>query len=109
MQPKAQRLQRTLDIENVHKRGRTLKNNLMRIKFLRNNLNNSRVTIVISKSVAKLAVKRNALRRRVSAVLRDMLDQLSHPIDMLVILNSSAKDANSSEIRNSLSQLINKI
>lgn len=74
----------------VYKNGTTVRNHLFTVRFTHNpRRKNSRFAVVVSKKIAKSAVVRNRIRRRVFEALRatDATNIQSH--DIVVIMTSS--------------------
>ena len=46
-----------------------------------------RLSVIVSKKVAKSAVKRNLIRRRLYEILRQLLPEFNQPVDLAVIVN----------------------
>lgn len=55
----------------VFRRGSSLRNSFLSVKYIKNKRNeNYRLAVVVSKKVTKIAPKRNKIRRRIYEVLR---------------------------------------
>lgn len=70
---KINRLLGKRNFERVYRQGRSIAGALLYTKYLRNFKNSHRIGIVVSTKVAKSAVFRNKMRRRIRVVLRDWL------------------------------------
>lgn len=68
----------------------------------------SRVGLIISKKVDKRAVKRNRLRRIITATLQPYLIQLQAPTDMLFVLKPLPGSATEEELRNEVLTILKK-
>lgn len=68
------------------------------------------VSVVVGKKVSRLAVRRNTLRRRIYAILREVLTQYSFNQAMIVItkpsFNSLTRTAAEQLVRKSVEQLL---
>jgi ribonuclease P protein component len=67
--------------------GRTLRAKYFTIKISHNSVINSRVGIIVSKRVDKRAVVRNRVRRRIAAIMYELLPGVQAGYDMLFIVN----------------------
>ena len=70
MLPVKYRLAKRKDIERVMKRGRSFFVKDIGIRIAKNNLDNSRITVVTSLKVSKKAVDRNRLKRQIREIIR---------------------------------------
>lgn len=84
------RLRKTTDIEAVLKHGRRSYGDLFQLFFYANKLSHARLAIVISKKVAKKAVIRNRLRRRLSGFINLHRHLLYPAFDVVCILRPKA-------------------
>lgn len=67
-----------------------------------------RIGIVVSKKVAKLAVKRNQLKRQIRAILRSYLPQLKKDLQMIVTVADVASAPTPDDLANDLHTLFTK-
>ena len=76
-------------IKQVFRSGRILRNRLFTTKYMFNTRRRSpRYAVVVSKKIAKSAVVRNRIRRRLYEALRQQLGNLYGPVDVVVIVTS---------------------
>lgn len=74
----------------TYKNGQTIRSKLFSIKFCANPRKRfSRLAVVVSKKVAKKAVQRNFLRRRLYSLMRPYLNQLTKNYDLIIIVHSA--------------------
>ena len=74
-------------LDFVYKQGQTVRGPAVTLKFVKNNRQQQfRVAVVVSKKVSKSAVKRNRMRRRVFAIVREQLEQLGEPYDLVFMI-----------------------
>lgn len=66
MLPKINRLTKKRDIDEVFKKGKSLKHNFLILKTLPNGLQETRFCFIVSNKVSKKAVVRNKIRRLLS-------------------------------------------
>lgn len=73
----------------TYKNGQTIRTKLFTIKFCPNPRKRfSRIAVVISKKVAKRAVKRNFVRRRIYSLLHPKIMQFNQNYDLIFIAHS---------------------
>lgn len=108
MQKKSQRLQKNLEIERVKKNGKILNSRFFKIKYVKGAKTRSRVTVIVSKTSAKLSVDRNRLKRRIRALISPWLVK-KPPVDMIIYINSATKTAKTPEIKNAFNKLLKNI
>jgi ribonuclease P protein component len=65
----------TKEIEAIFKRGSSLSSPNLNFRFLKNNDKNLKISFIAPKSLAKLAVKRNLLRRRGYSALKKHISE----------------------------------
>ena len=81
MLPKKNRVN-TKEVDKIFKvcppngrEGKFLNSNNLTFKYLKNNSNKTKISFIAPKNIAKLAVKRNLLRRRGYVALKNYIDQ----------------------------------
>lgn len=73
----------------VYKNGQAVRSSLAVIKYIKNpHRKSSRFSVVVSKKVLKLAVRRNRARRRVYEIVRHELPNLKSNYDLAIIIVS---------------------
>lgn len=95
-----------LPIQNLPKSGfKSFRSHNLTLKIFTNGLPSSRLGVIISKKTAKLAVKRNELKRAVFNSARIFLSTL--PLaDYLVIIN---KDLSKAELQKEIEELFKNV
>ena len=74
----------------TYRNGQTIRLKLFSIKFCANPRKRfSRVAVVVSKKVAKKAVQRNFLRRRLYSLIRPHIAQFQRNYDLIIIVHSA--------------------
>jgi ribonuclease P protein component, eubacterial len=69
----------------VLKRGRTVRGQLLTLRYVRNNRQEVwRAAVVVGRKVNKSAVVRNRIRRRIYEIIRKNADLISEPYDLLI-------------------------
>jgi ribonuclease P protein component len=107
MLPKKNRAD-TKTIEKIFKQGKFFNSPNLTFKYLLNNSSDiPRISFIAPKSVAKLAVKRNFLRRRGYDILKKYLDQF--PVGILGAFVFRKYQDNISIIENEIKTILAKI
>jgi len=90
MFPSKYRLSKKTDFDRVFKAGRRGFDRYFSLRYLPNNLDHSRITVVVANKVSKKAVERNRLKRQVRAMIEERLDQFKLSYDLIVNVMSHA-------------------
>ena len=75
-------------VRYVYQHGKTVRKPRMSLVFCDNTRGFTRVAVVVSKKVAKTAVRRNRIRRRVYEVLRENLELIPKKRDYIFVVYS---------------------
>ncbi len=106
MLPKKNRLDKKA-VQRVFKEGKFLNSSSLTFKFILNKASaSSRISVIVPKSVSKLANKRNHLRRKTYFVLKNYLKEIP-PVLGALIFRKYQDDTQtiSNEIKNILSKI----
>lgn len=100
------------EVEEIFKKGRFLNSVSFTFKFIQKNIgqiygNSCRISFIAPKSVSKLAVKRNLLRRRGYSVLRKYIDQF--PLGIAGVFVFKKYQDNALIIENEIKNILSKI
>jgi ribonuclease P protein component len=79
-------------VVKIIKEGRVIHSPLFSIKFLPNNLTNSRFAVSVSKKEEKTAVLRNRIKRRSKEILRNLLKNKQKTYDIVCFAKKNIKD-----------------
>lgn len=85
--PKKNHLNKSKDINQVFKNGRTVRGNFLFIRFLDNQKSYSRFTFLISAKYVPLAVDRNKIKRMLSGEIARAPSLLEQGLDIIVIVS----------------------
>lgn len=85
------RLKKDKDFERVFKKGGQLKQDCLLFKYLENDLEYSRIGIVISSKVVKKATARNLLKRRIREAVKPLLEEDKEHFDIVILVKSGIK------------------
>lgn len=96
MLPKENRLTKKKAFDQLLKKGQAYFSQTLILKIIKNNLYISRFGFIISKKIAKKAVIRNKLKRRLREIIRKDISQLKGGYDIVIIAkkNSGVADKN---------------
>lgn len=109
MLPKINRLKKEKDFRKIlHKRESTREKFLI-LKILKNDSDNVRVGISVSKKISKKAVLRNKIKRRLSACLKSKMPQIKKGLDLFLIALPGLETKNFSETEEMCEALLKKV
>lgn len=94
---------RKKDFNNVFRKGRARVGRLVFLKFLKNDLNNSRFGFVVSTKISRKAVVRNKIKRRLREIVRQ--SNIEPGFDVVIIAKPEITDSNYQDIKNELKNL----
>lgn len=94
-------------IERIFKEGRFINSTILTFKFLKNSNRKRRISIVVPKSVAKLAVKRNLLRRLGYKSLEKQIKE--PPLGVVGALIFKKYEENIAKIEDEIKNIFNKL
>jgi ribonuclease P protein component len=80
---RAFRLRKSSEFQRVRQQGRSVTSRLLILAWMPNDVAALRIGFVVSKRIAKHAVERNALKRRLSEAVRPLLPELSPGWDIV--------------------------
>ncbi len=80
---RAFRLRKSSEFQRVRQQGRSVTSRLLTLAWMPNDVAALRIGFVVSKRIAKHAVERNALKRRLSEAVRPVLPELSPGWDIV--------------------------
>ena len=109
MMAKRYRLVKKTDFQRIYRQGQKVTSPLLMMKYLPNRENYSRFGIVVSSKVAKQAVIRNKIKRRIGEILRNNQARIPTGYDFVVISSPRAKQSNNQDIVNNLRKLFSQV
>jgi len=92
--------------KKVFQEGEERGNKLFLIAFRRNGLSFPRFGIVVSTKISKSAVKRNELKRRIRASLRELIPVFKEGWDVVIVSKKPALDSSFSRIKEMLGEIL---
>ncbi len=108
MLAKINRLKKNKDIQKVFEKGRIFKQDLLILKILSNDLNESRFTFVVSKKFSKKAVTRNKIKRKLREIVYLNLKKIQKGVDVIIIASPGLELKDFKEIKEMISKLFKK-
>jgi ribonuclease P protein component len=108
MLPKAYRLTKNNDFQNVFQNGRAAGGSFLAIKAVPNKLAHCRVGFVVSKKVSNRATDRNQVKRRLREVARSFLPRLNNHFDIVFLTKKEIKEKDFGQIKEEAEGLLKK-
>jgi ribonuclease P protein component len=108
MLPKANRLKKKRDIEQVLKEGKKFKEDFLILRLRENNLKKSRFGFIISQKVSKRATLRNKIKRRLSEIVKMKFKKIKKGIDGVFIACPGIERKDFWEMEEALEKLFKK-
>jgi len=105
---KKYRLKGETNFRNIFKKGKKIFSQFLGLYWLENGLDISRFGIIVSLKVDKRSTRRNLLKRRLRAILRQELVNIKPGFDILILTNPKTINISFSELRNELIRLFRK-
>lgn len=103
------RLRGSSSVPNVYKRGRSVRFESFGLRHTPNQQEHSRLSVVVSKKVAKSAPKRNRIRRRVYAHFAQHWSSLAMGQDIVIsVFSAETADMPASELARQLEELTHR-
>jgi len=108
MLAKKYRLSKRNDFESIFKNGKKAFSKFFGIRFKLNDLENPRITVVVSNKVSKSAVKRNRIKRQVRAIVKPTMTTFKQNFDIIINVLSPILEAERDTIEGDLLNLLKK-
>ncbi len=89
----------------IYQSGRKIYTPFLRLYWINNNLEFNRFGIVVSLKVSKRSTKRNLLKRRIRAIIKEEMPNLRQGFDILVITNYKTITLSYKELKDNLLKL----
>lgn len=103
------KLKKDNDFKRVFGKGKYCQGDFIRLKYSENNLDSSRLAIIVSAKVVKKAVERNAIKRRMEEILRLNWQNIKQGFDIILLIQSEIKGKDYSEIEAEIISLFKRI
>ncbi len=108
MLPKAHRLKKEKDFQEVMKQGRTVSKAFLILKFRKNDLAVTRIGFVVSQKISKRATIRNRVKRRLKGLARSSLPRLRSGYDLIFFTKKGIEEKNFREVEIAAKSLLEK-
>lgn len=96
-------------VKYIYKHGKTLRRSYLSLIFMENSRGFTRMSVVVSKKVAKSAVDRNRIRRRIYEILRLNFDKIPKKTDYIfVVYSKDVLKMPTKELEQLLGDLVNE-
>lgn len=95
------------EFEAVFRKGKTKAGKLVFLKILKNNQDNNRFGVVVSKKISKKAVNRNKIKRRLREIIRQA--HIKPGLNIIIIAKPEIIDKNYQDIKNELEDLFKSL
>lgn len=105
---KSGQLKKKKDFERVFKKGKSVNVDFLVLKFLPNELENSRLGIIVSLKVSKKAVVRNKIRRRIKEAIRLTSGNQGKQADGAIICRPGIEKMSFAQIRETIEKVLQK-
>ncbi len=102
------RLHYKKDIQRLMKRGKFLPSEFFVVRVLPNDLMVSRYAVLVGKKVAKKAVERNTIKRRIREILRTNIKTIRGGVDIAVIAAKPSNAATFQDLHTALLSLMRR-
>jgi ribonuclease P protein component len=105
---KKHRLRLEKDIKTLFAKGKGVFGICIGIKYRKNNLEDSRFTVVVGTKVSKKAVERNRLKRQIRAVIRKNIDSFVPGYDFVFFGKKESLNKDTKEIEKQILSVLKK-
>ncbi len=102
------RLTKEKDFENAFKKGASFFTKILGIKYIKNNLDDSRFGIIVGKKISKKATARNKIKRQIREILRLHVSQIKNGYDIIIITRDSILDSDYDKIEKNIEYAFEK-
>lgn len=109
MLAKSHRLARRSDLQSVLRGGKKISNDFFILRSRPNNLTNPRFAVIVANKVSKRATKRNLLKRRTRAIIKNILPEIKGNFDFIITVLSPTINQSYQEMNGCLLALLKKI
>ena len=108
MLPRKYKLKRDNDFKNVFKQGKYFQKDFIKLKALKDKLNDNRFAFVVGLKISKKATQRNRIRRQLEEIIRLNLGKIKEGFDIVVLPEKEIIGKSFSNIEKTLLDLLKK-
>ena len=108
MLPKQHRLTKRKDFEKIWKKGKSFFLKELGFKILKNNLDHSKFGFIVSTKIAKKAVIRNKIKRRLREIIHKRLSQIKSSFDCIIVTRPGIEKLNYQEMEEKMEGILRK-
>ena len=90
--PTKNRIKSKKDLDQLFKKGTTVKGAFLFIKYIKNNLQFSRFIVIVSARLYKKSSSRNRIKRIINEQLKLSLDNIENGYDILISVKNRAEE-----------------
>lgn len=108
MLPKENRLRKNKEFTLVFERGKSVRENLLDLKLIENQQNNSRFGFVVSKNFSKNATLRNKIKRRLRELIRTRMEKIEGGMDVVIIVKRGFQKEDFAKMERDINSLLFK-
>jgi len=109
MLSKKNRLNKKRDFENVFRKGKSFKEDLLLLKITEGKTSQSRFGLIVSKKISKKATIRNKLKRRISELVGKEIKNLPKSMDIVIVTFPGIEKKDFLEIEKIIKKLFKKV
>ena len=89
MLSKSYRISKKKDIEQIFKKGFWVRNKILSLAMVKNNLEKTRFVVTISLKVSKKSTVRNKIKRQINEIIRLNLNKLKPGYDLAIVVTKN--------------------
>ena len=108
MFPREQRIKKDTDFDRLFKKGAVQRGLVADLRWIAIGLDKSRFGFMVSTAISKKAVKRNAIRRQLTAVTKNLSPAIKGIYDILIVAKPAIAKCAVQEIEKHVQELFKK-
>lgn len=108
MLSKSLRLIRAKDYQKVSRQGQSLVVDYLKLKYLKNNLSQTRTGLIVGLRISKKAVQRNKIKRQLRAIIYKLQKNLKGGYDLVLIPSPAINQIKYLQLQTTLIKLLSK-
>lgn len=108
MLPQKKRLTKQKDFDNVYKNSKSAFGIILSLRCAKNDLQHTRIAVVVSNKISKKAVERNIIKRRIRAAISKIFEKMDTGYDCIFIAKPEILGRNFKDIEIVVHKLLKK-